>query len=134
MIDNKIVNIINYWKSGSDKDFQSVEDIANNTSSFIQALFFLHLSIEKALKAYYVFKFQTQAPFAHGLIYLAEKCELELIDNDVDTLVEINQFNLQTRYPDESYSLEQKATKQFTLNKIQTGKVIRTWILEKLKN
>ncbi len=134
MEESKKNKLIKHWIKGSEIDFQAVKDISDNTKSYVQALFFLHLSIEKAIKALYVSKFNEHAPFSHGLLYLAEKCQLQLDDEKEELLSEINEFNLEARYPDEHYELHQKATQNFTLNYVKEGEKVRQWILEKLKD
>jgi hypothetical protein len=48
-------------------------------------------------------------------------------------LSEINEFNLESRYPDEKFSIYKKAGKTFTGNYLKEGKRLREWISEKLK-
>lgn len=128
----KKAKLINYWVQGSKLDAAAVSDISKNTQSFVQALFFLHLSIEKALKALYVEVHEEHAPFSHGLLYLAERCKLQLDESTEEILSEINEFNLETRYPDEHYELHSKATASFAQKYIKDGEKLRQWILGKL--
>lgn len=46
----------------------------------------------------------------------------------------INEFNLESRYPDEKYELYKKATKSFTNKYLSETDRLRVWILGKLKN
>jgi len=45
----------------------------------------------------------------------------------------VNEFNLACRYPDEKLSIDKKATKQFTQEKILAVEDLIQWILEKLE-
>ncbi|MBL6990270.1 MAG: HEPN domain-containing protein [Bacteriovoracaceae bacterium] len=134
MDESKKKRLLAYWVKGSNLDFLAATDISLHTKSYVQALFFLHLSIEKALKALYVNEFSEHAPFCHGLLYLTAECKLKLDDKKQEVLADINEFNLETRYPDEEFELNKKATKNFTQKYINNGEDIRQWILEKLKD
>jgi HEPN domain-containing protein len=63
-------------------------------------LFFLHLALEKLLKALVCRQTQDLAPRTHNLIRLAELAGVSLDETQVHTLSEINAFNLEGRYPD----------------------------------
>ena len=69
-----MVNIekhINYWKGGAEEDFQVAEQLI--TSAKIRhGLFFLHLTLEKILKAHACRNSKDIAPRLHNLARLAE--------------------------------------------------------------
>lgn len=91
--------LVEYWKEASVDDLQSSKDIIENTKSYIQGLFFLHLAIERNLKALFVFIHKKHAPLSHNLLNLLQKCNVENFDSKFEnTLVEINQFNIEMRY------------------------------------
>jgi HEPN domain-containing protein len=117
-----------YWSKSSKKDFESAQEIVHNTKRYSSALFFMHLSVEKSLKALFVKKHSEPAPYSHNLLSIAAKCELKLTPAIEKTLLEINEFNLESRYPDEKFSLEKKATKRFALNQLSKTEEILKWI------
>jgi HEPN domain-containing protein len=63
-------------------------------------LFFLHLALEKLLKALVCHQTQDLAPRTHNLIRLAELAKLTPTQTQLDTLADINTFNLEGRYPE----------------------------------
>jgi len=80
-------------------------------------LFFGHLTVEKILKAIFTDKKDKTPPFSHNLVYLSEKADLELNDENLELLEEISDFNLEARYPDDKFSFYKKSTVKFTKNK-----------------
>lgn len=100
---------IAYWATGSKADFDSAKDIIQRTTRYSSGLFFLHLSVEKQLKANFMRKTGQFPPFTHNLTYLADRCELPLTPSHRKLLTTVNEFNLSTRYPTD----KQKATKKF---------------------
>ena len=48
----KIEELIKYWQESSLMDFRTAEDIFEKTKNYVAVLFYLHLSIEKIIKAY----------------------------------------------------------------------------------
>lgn len=86
------------------------------------ALFFGHLVVEKILKALYVIRKGEQAPYIHNLQRLAELTDIPLSSGQKMLLIQITDFNLEARYPDEKRSFRKKCTEDFTkdmLNKIE---------------
>ncbi len=72
-----IDKIVKHWIEASDNDFQTMINL-HHSKSYSWALFLGHITVEKLLKAYYVKKHQTHAPFTHNLYRLAELNEFEL--------------------------------------------------------
>lgn len=126
----RIKKLIHYWKDGSDKDFKSAQNIATKTKEYVSSLFLIHLSLEKCLKACYVSKFQTDAPFTHNLLHLAAKIDLQI--EEIDLLTEINDFNLRCRYPDEKFLIYKSATKAKVNKMLKNTEEFRRWIFQKL--
>lgn len=88
--------------------------------------------IEKLLKAYYVSKNKTHAPFTHNLYRLAELNELELTDEQSDWLDKITSFNLNARYDDYKKEFYNLCTEEFTEIWIENIKTMRKWIKKML--
>ncbi len=89
--------------------------------------------IEKLLKALYA-KNNKGAPYApktHDLLYLAEKLNLELTEEQEVTLNEITTFNLSTRYDDYKRAFYNKCTDEYTKEQINKIKEVKLW-LEKI--
>ena len=70
----------------------------------------------------------------HILIRLAEKADIQLTEEQEDTLDIITTFNINARYPDYKQSFYKKCTKKFTYENIEKIKEMRLWLLEILTN
>lgn len=72
--------------------------------------------IEKLLKALYAKnnKETPHAPKTHDLLYLAEKINLVLTEEQESILNEITTFNLSTRYDDYKRAFYNKCTDEYT--------------------
>ncbi|HDH12348.1 MAG TPA: HEPN domain-containing protein [Nitrospirae bacterium] len=92
-----------------------------------------HLVIEKVLKAFYVRDKDEHPPRIHNLPRLAEKTALALNDEQKQFLIDINDFNLEARYPDQRYSFYKLCTKEFTEEYFRKIKGTYTWLLSQIK-
>jgi HEPN domain-containing protein len=132
MTKNQHRKLVSYWVEGSEYDFAMACDIAKKTKRYIGALFFLHLSTEKILKALFVKKSGEHAPFSHNLLNLADKSGLVLDKKTRDVLAELSDFNLECRYPEEKQQIYQTATKKMISKYIKFASVFREKISEEL--
>ena len=73
---DKTRQLVDYWIHGSEEDLKNAQEIIGQTSRYASGLFFLHLCLEKALKAIYVRQNSAHAPFTHNLLGLVEKIGL----------------------------------------------------------
>lgn len=124
--------LVEYWKTGSELDFKSAKAIASKAKQYVQSSFFLHLSIEKILKAYIVAHTSDHAPYVHNLPHLAKIAGLELSKEQLDFLVEVNDFNMRCRYPDENFNIYKKATAKHTQKLLTKAKEFIDWTSEQL--
>ena len=97
------------------------------------ALFFSHLLLEKLCKAHWV-KDNTEntPPKIHNLPGLVLKTKLQLSDEEIDFLREMNQFQIEGRYPDYKnllYNTYKEAKTKLILGKVNT---LRICLLNKL--
>jgi HEPN domain-containing protein len=97
MID--IARQVAYWRDSAREDWDVAQDLMAQ-DRVRHALFFTHLALEKALKAYVCWQTNDLAPRMHNLIRLAEIGALSLSQDYEDVLAEMNAFNLEGRYPD----------------------------------
>lgn len=104
---------ITYWLQGAKKDLKSAK-ILYKEKQYPHALFWGHLVLEKILKAQVAFYTKKQAPYTHNLLLLADKTGLKFNKKDKIALAEINEFNLMTRYPDDTFEFYKKCTKEFS--------------------
>ncbi|WP_051871165.1 HEPN domain-containing protein [Chloroflexus sp. MS-G] len=88
-----------YWRDGAVEDWEIAQELIERGRTR-HGLFFVHLSLEKLLKAHVCRHTQDLAPRLHNLVRLAELAALPLSQAQVDVLAEINAFHIEGRYPD----------------------------------
>lgn len=130
----KTKQLVDYWRRGSLEDLNGAKEIVDHTSRYASGLFFAHLCLEKALKALYCQKTSQHAPYTHNLLALVEKTGLQLSEADIQLMAEINEFNLEARYPDEKFTIYQRASKDVASAYLRDVERIRSWILQQLSN
>ena len=89
-----------FWKKSSEEEIITAS-ILLKKKKLRQSLFFIHLSLEKILKALFIKKKREHPPITHNLKYLAEQINLELTEKRENFLIEATAFNIEARYPDE---------------------------------
>jgi HEPN domain-containing protein len=63
-------------------------------------LFLAHLAVEKTVKAHVCRVTGGLAPMIHNLVRLAEAAGLDITDEQRDLMAEVNEFNIEGRYPE----------------------------------
>ena len=81
---------------------------------------------------HYVKKNDKHAPFTHNLYRLAELSNLELNEEQMDSLYRITTFNLNARYDDYKKEFYLMCTQEFTEEWINKIKSLRQWIKKML--
>ena len=84
------IDLMNYWIESADEDFNVMLDLKEKNRN-TYCLFFGQMVIEKLLKALYA-KNNKGAPYApktHDLLYLAEKLNLELTEEQINKIKEV---------------------------------------------
>ena len=123
---------IDYWLKSAEHDLETAELLFEN-KHFDWCLFLGHLTIEKILKAFFVRDNQNQAPpFTHNLSMIAERTNLNLIPPQDELLLELNQFNLRSRYPDYKFEFYQKCTFEFSKLYFTKIKELYQWLLQQI--
>ena len=120
-------NVIKHCISTSEEDLETMIQLYNN-KNYSWSLFLGHISTEKILKAYYVKKHSSHAPFTHNLYRIAELSNLEISDEQADLLDKITTFNINARYDDYKREFYSLCTKEFTEEWIENIKKIQQWI------
>ena len=126
-----IEKVYQYWLSSSDNDYEVLLNLFKS-HNYNWALFLGHIVLEKLIKAYYVKKTGTHAPYSHDLRLLAKKCEIELSDDMILQLDVITSFNINTRYDSFKEDFQKRCTPEFSNEWINNIKILRKWIKEKL--
>lgn len=125
--------LIKHWLESAQDNFQSMENMFSN-GEFVWSLFVGHLCIEKLLKACFVKSVDPAVPRIHDLYKLADRCGLEMTEEQKDALQYVNLFNIEARYEEYKREFRQKCTKEFTEKNIATIKELRSWLLEKINS
>ncbi|MDL1956053.1 MAG: HEPN domain-containing protein [Candidatus Desulfofervidus auxilii] len=123
---------INYWLKSAEHDLEVAETLFQN-EKFDWCLFIAHLVLEKTLKAYFVKQYNKLPPKIHNLVRLAEISGLELTEEQKLFLDEVNDFNLEIRYPDYKFEFYKKCTKEFTKKYFEKIKDFYKWLLSQIK-
>jgi len=116
-----------FWLDSSEEDFKTMITLFEN-KRYSWSLFIGHLMIEKLLKSLYVKLKNDYPPYIHNLLRLAEKCNLELNDEQRFILTTVTAFNINARYDDYKLSFQKICTPEFTTIWIEQLKDQRLWI------
>jgi len=105
---------IKYWLESADHDLEVAETLFQ-TGKYDWCLFLGHLVLEKTLKAIFVKVNENKVPpKIHNLVKLSKISSVNLDDEQKIFLDEVNDFNLETRYPDYKFEFYNRCTKEYT--------------------
>jgi len=119
--------IIKYWVDSSEEDFETMKAMYES-KRYSWSMFVGHLMIEKLLKALYVKVNNTFPPLIHNLLRLAEKCDLNLNEEQRLFIVTVTAFNINARYDDYKMTFQKTCTPEFSATWIDKLKNQRLWI------
>lgn len=124
-----IAKHIHYWTATSDEDWDVAVDLVEQ-GKVRHGLFFLHLAMEKMIKAH-VCRHTEQVPTkSHNLLWLAEKADISLSEEWLELLGMVNDFCLTGRYPDDpSIGL---VPKSMATKYVRESQELREWLRKKL--
>ena len=105
---------IEYWKITAQQDWVAVGHLFDS-GDYLQSLFFANLVLEKLLKAHWVRdNIDNVPPKIHRLTYLLSHTALVLASNDVQTLDDMDLYQLGSRYPDYNFKILTLCTQSHT--------------------
>jgi len=119
--------IIKYWFDASESDLDLCNSLFDN-KRYSYSLFFLHLSIEKLLKALIVKNTKLNAPFEHNLIRLVEIAKISCTEEQLDLLSDITTFNIKARYDDYKNQFYKIATSEYSQKYISKANELIIWL------
>ena len=122
--------IIDFWKRRSADDRITTKTLLRN-KRYSACLFFVHIYLEKLLKALVVKKTGKPAPFVHDLLDLADIAKIELPEEQKELLREINTFNIRARYDDYKSEFYKKATKDYAVKYFKSADKLYLWLGKK---
>lgn len=89
---------VTFWREGASEDFEVALELISIKRAR-HGLFFLHLALEKIIKAHICKNTNDIAPRIHNLTRLSEVTSLTFEQPFIDILAELNAFNIEGRYP-----------------------------------
>ncbi len=123
---------IAYWVTSAEQNWKAIPLLFDG-GCFVEALFWAHLVLEKLMKAHWVKDNpENVPPKTHNLVKLAEGTKLDISEEEKQFYYNINQFQIEGRYPDYLHNLYKKYKKDQTKKIIEEIETIRTWLLNKL--
>lgn len=122
-----LARIITYWREHAQYDLNTAESLFLG-GRFPYCLFMCHLAIEKLLKGMIVEQTQSHAPYTHNLVELASKTDKEFSSEQKSLVAELNEFNLEARYPDWKRDFYKMATREFTAIYVEKTKELFVWL------
>ncbi len=126
-MDEKQRKRFEFWKNAAEEEISTAAVLLKN-KKLRQSLFFIHLSLEKVLKALFIKEKAEHPPITHNLKYLAEKIPLELPGEYEKFLIEATAFNIEARYPDEESTSPEY---RYVNNKYKEALEILKWLQKK---
>jgi len=124
---------VKYWRDSAQHDLESAESIFDS-GRYDWCLFVGHLALEKTLKAIFVDRNDdTAPPKIHNLVRLAELSKIELNNEQKFILDQINDFNLQTRYPDYKLEFYKRCDAEYAKTYLGKIKEFHVWLKSQLK-
>ncbi len=121
-----------YWKNSAQENWDMSLYCLEGKRN-LEALFFIHLTIEKLLKANWVRdNFGNTPPLTHELQKLHGET---MLGNEIDWhdyYMIVNSWNIETRYPDYKNTLRKLADKKYLDHHLDKIKTLRSWLLSRL--
>lgn len=112
---------IKIWVDGAEDALDTSNKLFEN-KKYHHALFFLHLTLEKILKALYVSIKDEAPPYVHNLKQISQATGLKFSENELNQLDEMSEFNVSARYEEHKYKIYKKATKEYAEIWMSIGK------------
>lgn len=125
---------IKYWLDSAQHDLESAISIFDS-GRYDWCLFVGHLALEKILKAIFVASNNDDMPpKTHNLVRLAELSQIDLNEEQRFLLDTINDFNLQTRYPDYKLAFYKRCTESYATESLGSIKEFFAWFTSLLES
>jgi HEPN domain-containing protein len=123
---------INYWLNSAEHDYDVMQSLFKN-NKYDWCLFIGHLVIEKTLKSFWVRDNEDDTPpRIHNLLKLVEQTKLQTNEDQKLFLLNINDFNLEVRYPDYKLKFYKKCNKDFTSKNYIKIKGFYKWLKKQI--
>lgn len=124
---------IEYWIKAAEFDYPVMEKLFHS-GDYVWSLYIGHLLLEKIIKAYFVSVLGSIPPKTHNLVKLSEISGLTTDVNRLKLFDEINEFNIEARYPDSKFDLYKKCNKNFSEYYLTKIEELYKWIKSEIKH
>jgi HEPN domain-containing protein len=118
-------NIAN-WIESSDYDIKTAENMFT-TKRYVYVLFMCHLATEKMIKALYEVTHEKIPPKTHNLIALLNTIELDVPEEQLQTIESLNDISIVTRYPEDIRALVKAFKKERVEDYLNKTKRLLKW-------
>ena len=123
---------IKYWNESADNDLSAAKSLLDS-GKYDWCLFIGHLVLEKRLKSLFVMNNDNKIPpKTHNLIKLAKLAKVFLTHDQRIFLDEVNDFNLEVRYPEYRKDFYKICTKEFTEKYFLKIQEVEKWLKSQL--
>ena len=126
---------VQYWIDLAEYDLKTSKILLKG-GSYLYVGFMCHQSIEKMLKALFVFRKNEYPPYTHNLIYLAKKSDIyDIITDDMKNVLDLLEpFHIEARYPKEKERVLRSLTKERCSAIIRSTEDVAEWIKKRLSD
>lgn len=119
---------ITFWRNSANEDWSVAKQLID-TGRIRHGLFFVHLTIEKLLKAFICKNYHDLAPRIHNLSRLSKLAGIALDTDQKDLLAEINAFQIEGRYPDSFAAIP---TREEAASYVMRAEKVYLWLMNQL--
>ncbi len=124
---------IEYWLESAEHDWDTAKSLFSS-GKYDWSLFVGHLVLEKTLKALFVQDNNNQLPpKTHNLIKIAKHTSIHLTEEQEIFMDEVNDFNLEARYPQYKNEFHKKCTLEFTKNYYHKIDEMVKWLRSRIR-
>jgi HEPN domain-containing protein len=124
---------VKYWIETAENDWKIVTKLFDS-KDYLYSLFFSHLTIEKLSKAIWVkLSSENYPPKTHNILFILEKVDFKLSEEQKDILITLNNFQLEGRYPDYKRNIYKLCTEEYTNNLLKKIKEVKKCLLKSLQ-
>jgi len=124
--------LVNYWRETAAHDHEIMRSLFK-TKHYDASLFFGHIVLEKILKALVVKETKNHAQYTHNLVKLVETSKIKLDEKELNLLKNVNDFNIEARYPEQKMQFYKLCTKNYAEKYIKEIERLYKKLCQKLK-
>jgi HEPN domain-containing protein len=122
-----------HWIDSSNDALDTARLLANK-KKFTHSMFFLHLAVEKMLKALFANRNEAEPVVGHNLPNLASKIkDVDFPHERLELLIRITSFNIEARYNDYEKSFYKACDKKFSEEYLALGSELLEWLKSQLR-